>query len=149
MKTKSLLSLCLVMGIAITQLSAQSDKGLGNKTLIETVVWDYWQPVYCNGLEVDYLFGEVNARSISVFKNGILVKSMWHSYGNVTSDATGEVFTLLENSKTNIMTLISTWHFTLKGNEGTHYLGSMTWDQINDPNFLDITVNRASCPGNK
>ena len=40
---------CLFMGMGLTQLSAQSVEFTGT--------FDYWQPVYCNGVQIDYLTG--------------------------------------------------------------------------------------------
>jgi len=99
-------------------------------------------------VEVDYLYGVVNNHYIFHFKDGIIIGANNHVFGEVTSGATGEVFTIHENDKFDYIQGIGTWHFNLVGNEGTHYIGAMTWDMINDPFFEDIIVNKAVCPGN-
>jgi hypothetical protein len=147
------LSIFLVLALLLVLFSsivmAQSQKALDNRTVVIPGTWPgYWQPIYCNGEMVDYLYGEVSNHMIMHFKNGENIRNNIHVFGQVTSGATSEVFTVHENDKVDNLTGIATWHFNLVGNEGTHYIGAMTWDMINDPFFEDIVVNKAVCPGN-
>ncbi len=149
MKTKTFLLVCLLSGLALTQVSAQNDKN-GNGALSYSGVWDwYWQPVYCNGVQVDNLSGTVSWHATTIHKNWIPVKTNSHYSGVVQGDWTGENFKLSETDKQNYVTGILTWHFNLKGDKGSHYIGSMTIDLINDPNGEHIIINKMVCAGGK
>ncbi len=142
-------SLLLVTGLlAINHADAlNNQKDNGNKSVVTTVEWtDYWQPIYCNGVMIDYLTGTVTVHNIELYKNGINIGGNSHVYGEVTSNnGTGEVFKLHENDKGDWIQGTVTWHFNLKGNMGSHYIGSMTWDLVTG----EITVHKAMCVGNK
>ena len=147
MKTKTLLLLCLLLGIGLTQVSAQNDKN-GNGALSLYGVWDwYWQPVYCNGVQVDNLSGTVTWHAIFIHKNWVPMKSNAHYSGVVHGDWTGENFKLSETDKQDYITGILTWHFNLIGDKGSHYIGSMTIDLINDPNGENIIIDKMICAG--
>jgi len=37
------------------------------------------------------------------------------------------------------------WHFNLKGNQGSHFVGRMIWDSVAGA----MIIEKAICPGNK
>ena len=56
MKTKTLLLLCLFLGIGLTQLSAQNGKN-ETGTVKEVGTWESWYvPVFCGGTSSDLLY---------------------------------------------------------------------------------------------
>jgi hypothetical protein len=144
MKTKTLLLLCLFLGTEVTQLSAQQPVVDGTKS----VPWDneyfIWDPVYCNGVLVDEIFGTVIWHNISHFVEGVEVWETSQANGEITSLYTGEVFRVNEVDKHNIVEGIWTWHTNLKGDMGNHYSFEMTSNEAWDP----ITVNKAVCTEN-
>jgi len=145
MKTKTLILLCLFMGIGLTQLSAQKGKN-GNGAISLWKVWDgYWQPVYCDGVNVDNLTGTVTYHVVIHYKNGNMISENVHYTGVVQSSNTTEEFKLSEVDKVDDINGIISWHFNLIGNQGTHYIGSMTWDAVNDPNFENPVIDKAIC----
>jgi hypothetical protein len=146
MKTKVFLLVCLIMGIGLTQLSAQSVKFTGT--------FDYWQPVYCNGVQIDWLTGTTIYSGIEHYKDGVAIFQNYHNRGEVASGITHEVFKVIETDKvfqldqnSNFTTCI--WHTNLKGDQGSHYLGTMTWDLITNIITVDKFVCVDNGPGKK
>jgi hypothetical protein len=71
MKTKTLLLLCLFLGIGLTQLSAQNGKN-GSGTISFTEEYGPWTvPVYCDGVISDYISCTNLVVKVTVhYKNG-------------------------------------------------------------------------------
>ena len=89
MKTKTFILACLFLGIGFTQLSAQS--------IVVNTTWDYWCPIYCDGVQVDYLTGTAIAHCVFHYDaNGDLVWGNYTIRGEATSDYTGEDFSIKE-----------------------------------------------------
>ena len=160
MKTKTFLLLCLFLSIGLTQLSAQNDFPPvinGTKSVAFTMNWDwiggYFTPVYCPNeqgvLEVaDYVTGTLTAHAVWHFVNG---QMRWYnviSHGEVIGES-GETFTISEQDKGTYsaegIDLGATWHFNLKGDQGNHYLGSITWVGTADPDYENLIINKAVC----
>jgi hypothetical protein len=129
MKTKTLLLLCLLLGMVSTQLSAQGwPKGTHN----EPFFWTYsgeW-PIECDGQLVDMLAGELSFH-LSQFvlpgedgSDGTIVWAIQKFSGTLTSTISGEVFKVQEVDKYNRPLKTSetfTWHGIYKGNQGHTY----------------------------
>jgi hypothetical protein len=72
-----------------------------------------------------------------------------HASGVAISEKTGKVFTVKEKDfKQFYPWLAVTWSFNLNGNQGNHYIGTMTWDVVNDPNGENFTVDKLVCVEN-
>jgi len=137
----------LLLFFCSSTIMAQSQKALDNRSIVKIETpWFYELPVRCNGLD-DVLLGEATSTSVTHYKNGIVVGSSWRTIAEATSEDTGEVFMIRENSLTKGDRFV-TFHFNAIGDQGTRYVGSMTWDMIGDPNFQNVIVHRAICPGN-
>lgn len=122
MKTKALLLVCLFLGIGLTQLTAQNGKnGTGSKVTYET--WgpaDYSVPVFSSkGNVIDWLAGNVTTHYIRHYKNGIWLSEIAHFYGELSSGATGEVFSIDDHYKTREVGVNGDGHYIAKGNLGT------------------------------
>jgi hypothetical protein len=151
MKTKKFLLLCLLLGIGMTQLSAQNGKNTHDtKSERVVVVWPgYWQPIICDGAEVDNLTGTVTVYAEYHYKDGIPIWASYHSIGEAKSEKTGEVFTVKENDFKQY-TVQGEWprfftvHFNLKGDQGSHYIGTVTYDNFTG----DMSVIKFICNGN-
>jgi len=135
MKTKTLLVLCLFLGIGLTQLSAQK-----KSVQYKDMNYEYVTLVFCDGVPADLVRGVVR---VHVVIHYIGAEAKWlirQLKGEVTSvgfdDAngnfiggTGEVFKMsviekfLLPSKQNG----ALFHYNLNGNMGNHYIGSVFW----------------------
>jgi hypothetical protein len=136
MKTKTLLFVCLFIGVGLTQLSAQKTKTYSSVVPIEGN--DYIISVICDGKEVDKLAYPNNydlkqrvhyKDDVMEWAKGFVTKALY------TSLMTDEVF------KTNDMEYMNSegilvWHMNLIGNMGNHYTIKMvyevaTWTLLN------------------
>jgi hypothetical protein len=139
MKTKVFFMLCFLLCIGLTQLSAQK------KTVKFSGEFDYWQPVYCNGVYSDTLIGKTIYEGVELVKDSVIVWQNFHNRGTATSIKTGEVFVVEEKDKQYPDVTFVIWNFNLKGDQGSHYLGSMTWNWTSG----EITVDKFVCVVNK
>jgi hypothetical protein len=121
MKTKAFLFLCLLLGIGLTQLSAQNKKGTGSVVTLETFdVGLFSEPVFSSdGQVIDWLNGPITAHYVRHYKNGVWVSEIAHFYGELVSDATGEVFSIDDHYKTRDVGVNGDEHYIAKGNRGT------------------------------
>ncbi len=149
---------CLLLGIGLTQLSAQNGKN-GNGTFTSDFVWDgYYIPVFSsNGEQIDWLVGLVTVHHLEHFKNGVLVWRKEFFNGEVESvgldgqSGTGEVFLISDHWScmfTSAPPYISGGHFNAQGNMGTHYI--IFYEMVFDPVTYDETWSlvKAVYPGN-
>lgn len=159
MKTKTLLLVCLFMGIGLTQLSAQ------NSNSQQTRAWQGWFangwgcPVFCNGEMVDELEGIFWEHYVDIVKNDNWVKEIAQLKGEATSTRYPyEVFRVNELDKiiplegANNM-IGSSWisRTNLVGNMGHHYVVFLTISVFRDAEGhvqLSYVVDKAICSGN-
>ena len=147
MKTKTLLLLCLLLGMASTQLSAQNGK---NSTGSESTkfVWAAYYidiPVYCSEAIVDRLIGSVNVHLIDHYKNGVLIWEKEQFDGEATDPRTGEIFGIKDIFKIDAVTWEMTGHCNLIGNYGTHYI--LTYKYYSATDTFEFV--KAVCAGYK
>jgi len=149
MKTKIFFILCLISGFTTSRLSAQNNNPDGTKSIVYTFEWpNFVQGVVCDG-ERDILMGSVTYKETDLFKDGILIRGNAINYGEAVSTKDGEVFRIKEiyqdwgDVDADGVFLNMTWHFSLKGDQGTHYIGSFTYM------YGTIFMNKMFCPGNK
>ena len=151
MKTKTFLLLCLLLGIGLTQLSAQNGQnGTGTVTSDFTNVY-WWSPVLCNGVLIDFMEGSGDVHFVDHYKDGV-----WQ-WGHATykngvgiSDWTGETFTFKELDKTFYSKSKDMWEWTvsthIKGDKGALY--NISFDFIWVDNNWQMSVKNATCTGN-
>lgn len=115
----------------------------GNGNVSFTYEWDgYWQSISCDNFE-DELSGTVNCVFVVHFMNNLPVFANEHLYGTVKSKETDEEFNLMEKDKIEFSGFaysIVHWHFNLIGNEGTHYVGTMTWNAQTGDMWFDKLI---------
>jgi len=141
MKTKTFLCLCLLLGIGLTPLSAQT-QSVATKEISEI---DFWETVInCDG-ETDVLIGTYSMTYIWHYNNGNFVWGKSSLKVEATSEDTGEIFTGHANYKHTEATGLVTWHFNFNGNMGTHYIESFTWNSITDPDMEHIVIDKVVC----
>lgn len=141
MKTKTIILICLLLGIGLVELSAQT------KTVVleGSVPNGYFLPIICNGTNVDYLVGDFSYHVELHYVNGIPIWQQGQARGELTSSA-GEVFKLKETDKKhNCNGCSMTLNYNLIGNKGNHYIGTLIWDLCNDPFLLNPTVIKTIC----
>lgn len=125
MKTKTFLFLCLLLGIGLTQLSAQKTTvkyATGGEALPE--------PILCDGVEY-WLTGVYFGQEIDIYyKDGELKKGINHLKGELTNGETGEIFQVHIKYKGDYVDgyVIETTNF--KGNMGTHANQRLVWDVV-------------------
>jgi hypothetical protein len=134
MKTKTLLLVCLFLGIGLTQLSAQWPQPANGKTGAVSFYeeWDgYWCPVYIDGVLVDELVGTVNMHNVPFVKNGVPIKATQHMYGDIQSiHAPYEVFKVSDMSHGYYSSEILAYRVNLIGNYGTHYICYFLYNMV-------------------
>jgi hypothetical protein len=59
--------------------------------------------------------------------------------------ATGEVFKLNYKEKDNYEDLVTTWHFNLRGDMGTHLIYSITWEYDFEGGYWVIVDEKTKC----
>jgi len=140
MKTKTFFVLCLLLGFGLTQGSAQSYS-----------YWEVWDQyainVYCDGELVDNLTGETNVHTILHFNNqDELVWARQQFNGELTSNITGEGFTVTDEFVFDEIVGTGTGHCNLIGDAGSHYILTYTWDPLILVDY-GLTIVTANCIG--
>jgi hypothetical protein len=146
MKTKTFLLICLFLGIGITQLSAQNGKDGTNGSVTSRFTTWYWLPVYVDGIQVDELGGSVAWHLILHYKDGNLITVIDRISDILITSSTGEIFTGSEIDRQYPLDQLGIWHFNLKGNRGTHYIGTLTQTNWDIPPVGVMTVIRVNYP---
>ncbi len=147
MKTKTLLLICLFLGIGLTQLSAQNGKnGTG------TIVYDFFVtlpnmaefPVTCNGVLIDDVTATDFYLPVSAhFKEGQLIwMKMKVTNLVLKSTFTGELFVITGiREKQDLVNMIDEVHYNLSGSSGSRYIIQIT---ASLPSF-EILELKANC----
>ncbi|MBG0859266.1 MAG: hypothetical protein IQL11_07145 [Bacteroidales bacterium] len=133
MKTKTILFLFLLLSFGSANLFGQ-EWPEGTKSIS---VWDsyYFEiPVICNGTQVDFLTGTIEAHYVVHFINGEFSFQLSQANGEATSTSdSGEVFQLKSHDKIGAQVTSDPYsdlifcNYVLLGNKGTRYLVSLTW----------------------
>ena len=143
MKTKTFFLLCLLLGMALTQLSAQTRSIVTYDSYTTPPNDVFWVPVVCDGETIDWLWAaNYTIKNLGHFKDGNFewYKSRWTDIV-CTSESTGEVFTPYGGEKggTNGSSddFIMEIKLNLKGSMGTQYMlhvyiNTLTWDWESD-----------------
>jgi len=137
MRTKTFLLICLFLGIGLTQLSAQNGQKDAPKTYSEWVSRTWSEPVFCDGILIDWLDCDVTFHHVAKFVKGEWLHCYGAAAGTAVSEKNGELFTIKDIGKQdNNIQPDGTWewvtniHFNAKGINGTHYLvfATLYWD---------------------
>lgn len=130
LNTFLLISLLLVAGF--TRLSAQNGKD-GTGSYSEWYTNSYSDPVFCEGVLVDWLDMSITVHHKAHFLKGDWLTCFTQSTGTAVSENTGENFVIKEIAKqdNNVITAdnwewVAEVHFEAIGDRGTHYIGSFT-----------------------
>jgi len=151
MKTKTLLLICLFLGIGLTQLSAQnSQNGTGTDVWYIDNAIGWGCPVYCNGKEVDYLWGIGSAHVIDHFKAGVWQWETIEIKGIGRNEA-GDKFSFSEQDKFYYSHLLGDYTWTCHDNIKARGEHNTLYNISLIINFYDaniFVVKNATCTGN-
>jgi hypothetical protein len=137
MKTRTFLQVCLFIGMGMTQISAQNGQTGNTKTYSEYYTASWSDPVFCDGVLVDWLDCTETVHHIAKFVQGEWLHCFVQGTGTAVSQKNGEIFTIKEIAKQdNNIQPDDTWkwianlHFNAAGNNGTHYIvfATLYWD---------------------
>ena len=136
MKTKTLFILCLLLGMGLTHLSAQKGQDGTNGSFSEHFVSTFAIPVYCDGVQVDFLNSELDWHHIGHFHKGVWLWCYFHLSGEAESTSEShEVFDVkLIGEQENNIAPDGNWlwdsdlHVNLRGNMGHHYIATFRMD---------------------
>jgi hypothetical protein len=132
MKTKTILCLCLIVGIEAIQLSAQVPVLVRTKSNLTVNVRPDLKDVYRNDKQVDSLKIKVTTYDVLRFQHRKLFWENRYVFVEPTSHKTDGVFTVKENDF-NQDRKTTTSHFYLIGKQGTTYLGLKKRDWLSNP----------------
>lgn len=131
MKTKTIFCLCLIIGMAAIQLSAQLPVLARTKSDLTVYVRSDLKDVYRNDKQVDSSKIKVTTYDVLRFKHRKLFWENRYVFIEPTSHKTDEVFVVKGNDfKQNPKTTTS--HFYLIGKQGTTYLGLKKRDRLSN-----------------
>ena len=148
MKTKTFFILCLLLGMAMTQVSAQKKpKGSHNVPLFYSI--ELSAPIYCDGVLVDLLestfYFHLSQFCYATPDGDVTVWAIQKFSGTaISGTGSGEVFTIHEVDKSfgpNLDSNMITWHGNYVGNQGHHYHMWIQWDILTN----EIVVDKAIC----
>jgi uncharacterized linocin/CFP29 family protein len=131
MKIKTILCLCLIVGMAAIQLSAQVPVLVRTKSNLTINVRPDLKDVYQNDKQVDSSKMKVTTYDVLRFKHRKLFWENRYVLVESINNKTDEAFTVKENSfKQDRKTTTS--HFYLIGKQGTTYLGLKKKDWLSN-----------------
>lgn len=143
MKTKTLLIMCLFLGIGLTQLSAQNGKnGTGSVSYNYFVDFLSTLQIYCDGVVVDELTAiNFNSKTVDHYSNNIWLWEFARINNISYTSRSGEKFTVTSHQKFDLTTSPITYSFfaNFRGNRGNNYTLQMTGDF--DGNIFEIRSN--------
>jgi hypothetical protein len=156
MKSKTILFLCLFLGIGLTHLNAQMDWHMnaeGTGVLITTFEFPFTVNAWCgdNTQPADVLTGMVTSHNVYHFKRWVYTGANEHYFGGeLLSSKSDEVFKFMEKDHAMKIVMngdimiygVDTFRYNCIGNEGTHYVGTCTF---NIPTQTLVSVDKAIC----
>jgi hypothetical protein len=139
MKTKTILLICLFLGIGLTQLSAQNGKNSTGAVSGFDSYWYYLElPVICGGAEIDVLQGDVVEHVRPFYRGGVLIRQNTRTEGELTNSE-GEIFKLCDIFKWDGGEEVNFGHLNLVGNQGTHYIVLYSFNSVTyEVKFLEV-----------
>lgn len=147
MKTKTFLLVCLLSGIGMTQLSAQT-KSYPDRFSMTSEEYYLENPVYCSGVqgEVDRLVLDYFVwQGVTHLKDGSPVFTNSKLTGQCHSIKTGEIFTYKEIDKSPSAGSTYDAKFNLIGDQGNHYIQTFVIEYADADLILHPDVIRAIC----
>ncbi len=119
----------------------KANPGGNGRTVVERIVAPSWGLLYCDGVQVDYMEGELTFVHRTHFENGEYLWSIATISGTLTS-GTGEVFTVHETDFYD-KHLMGVWtiHLNFVGDKGSHIINQYSVDWNN----WSMTIDKSLC----
>jgi hypothetical protein len=143
MKTKAFILACLLIGIGLTNLSAQNNR-IGSFVIRGPI--EYWTVAECQGVIVDYIQGVIECHWVFHvnYDTGEIEWFIGSAHGKATG-LSGETFRVMEMDQflgpnVNIAEMTSTAHINLKGDRGHHYILSGVLDLRSNTYSFDKAI---------
>jgi hypothetical protein len=144
MKTKTFFILCFLLGIGVTQLSAQNGKDATGSVVYYYPHAEFYTDIWCNGVFVDWIVGDGTGHVVDHYKNNVLQWEDFH-YSGIATGLHGDIYTFSEIDKFNIPKQgIWTCHTHLKADNKAIYNLDLIINMID----WSVIVKQASCTGN-
>jgi len=104
-------------------------------------ITNYYTALICDGEVVDYVEGSIDGHFRVHMKDGIPEFAIVN-YSGILVSGNGEVLTVKESLKINFETYVQTVRWNIKGDNGSHYIGSgyLYW------NTWDLVAEKTVCP---
>jgi len=145
MKTKAFLLICLLLGMALNQVSAQTRA----YPFRFSSDWALGGPVYCNGAEIDRIVLDFwTCHGEFLVKDGIFIRSNSKISGQCHSLWTQEIFTYKEEDKSVAGETTYDANFNLIGNQGHHYIQTFVIEVADQEFILHPLVIKSICVNN-
>lgn len=132
MKTKNFFLLCLLLGMALTQLSAQNDQNGTGSVSMRFEDMDYHPfdiPVYCDGVLVDEITDfQLDWHYVTHYQKGTQVFCRVQLFGEGYGRISNEYFEVNEIVSQEDISWTGIEHLNLKGDEGTHYIVTLSFE---------------------
>jgi hypothetical protein len=136
-----LMAFLIVLGIAKSDVaSAQSNPGSLQRTVPMFTSETYTIPIYCDGILVDILKGNVTSFCRMHYEDGKIVW-MIHNFNGIFTSNSDEVFEFIGVRKIDSVKEY-TLHANIKGDQGSHYI------ILYEVNSGGLSIDKAICPGN-
>jgi hypothetical protein len=95
-------------------------------------------PVYSNSEKVDLLTGMVANQYYGYYEKRSYQNCKVQKFGEAVSEFTGEVFRVQKVNIQDRIQRIGTFHVNLFGNEGSHYIGTFTYDNSGELTYIRV-----------
>jgi len=128
MKTKTILPVCLFIGLGMGQLVAQNSQNLTGSFSERIEGFSFAVPVYCDGLMVDLIDNfNLDFHHVGHWQKGVWIWCKATETGTATGES-GEVFRVrFEGVQDNLLST-AVMHFNFMGDRGSHYIVRIMWD---------------------
>ena len=136
---------CLLLGIGLTQLSAQNSNSEGTKSVEYLYPLGFYTDIWCDGVFVDYIVGDAVAHVVDHYKNYEWQWEIVNKFSGTAKGLNGDVYTFSEIDKWWVPNEgVWTCHTHVKANNKAIYQVSFIIS------FIDGTtvVKTESCTGN-
>jgi hypothetical protein len=146
MKTKTFFILCFLLGIGVTQLSAQNGKDATGSVVYYYPHADFYTDIWCNGVFVDWIVGEGTGHVVDHYKNNVI---QWEdfTYSGTATGLNGDIYTFSEIDKSSIRIPkqdVWTCHTHLRADNKAIYNLDLIINMID----WTVVVKQATCTGN-
>ncbi len=129
--TKQMLVVIFMFATGLSPLFAQSP----DRSYQEKYDGPFVTEVFCDGVQVDLVVGTLKTHEVFHYNKSGFSWAKISGNGTALGEWSGEIFTYKEIGGFKAGEETYTWRYHLKGNQGSHYIGTITWNYITDEIF--------------